>query len=385
MSYQGTAVLHTDIVSAAGVVGERGGVVEGSSQALVGLLDSRENSFASGAASISCRNRPASIVLAVVIVGQRTPVSLVHEKVARVNIVVDIAGLLGQPAEQVRTAIPATQGGKTPVRGQGSDDGIVGVEGVILSAQEIIRDGTAEKESIDVVTNLIGASLIKGEHNKSVLGEVIVFEKFAQEAPGPGTGNGDVGVVAIIGHVRGDEHVLGKTVVLQIIVEAAEVLDLAQTESILGDRVEQNQRVVLADIVVGTALGVAVALVSRVGEAFLVFTPGNVLGVEQIGNGRHVGRNLMEVIIVHAESVTSSGCTVVRLRRVSDGPEVAQKETLLGQLRQMFVGSSSIIILSRMACQLWLNHYIYNMQQLETYGVLQPDVHEAVERGSLDI
>lgn len=158
--------------------------------------------------------------------------------------------------------------------------------------------------------------------------------------------------MAIVGHVGSDEHILRKTVVLQIIVEATEVLDLAQTESIFGDRVKQDQRIVLANIVVGTALGVAVTLVPRVGEAFLVFTPGDVLGIEQIGYGRNVGRNLMKVIIVHAESVTSSRCAVVRLRRVSDSPEVVQKETLLGQHRQMLGGSSSIEILSEMACQL---------------------------------
>lgn len=177
MSYQGTAVLHTDIVSAARVVGKGGGVVEGSSQALVGLLDCRKNSVASRAAGISCGNRPASVVLAVVIIGQRTPVSLVHIQVARINLIVNIAGLLGQPAEEVRTTVPATQGGEAPVSRQGSDDGIVCVEGVILGTQKIIRDGAAEKEGVDVVTDFIGAGLIKGEHNKGVLGEVIVLQK----------------------------------------------------------------------------------------------------------------------------------------------------------------------------------------------------------------
>lgn len=55
-------------------------------------------------------------------------------------------------------------------------------------------------------------------------------------------------------HTRGDEGVLGDAVLLKIIVERAEVLDLAGTSVIVGDRLEDDQRIVLAHVVVGIGL-----------------------------------------------------------------------------------------------------------------------------------
>lgn len=138
--------------------------------------------------------------------------------------------------------------------------------------------------------------------------------------------------MAIVGHVGGDERVLGKTVVVKIIVEAAEVLDLAQTCSIIGHRVEDDQGVVLAHVVVGTGLGVTETLVPSVRETFLVLTPGNLAGVEEVGNGRDIVRDLPPIVVVHSEVITTSSGDVVGLRGVSHGPVVVQEDTVLLQL-----------------------------------------------------
>jgi hypothetical protein len=60
--------------------------------------------------------------------------------------------------------------------------------------------------------------------------------------------------------------VLGQTVVLEVLVERSEVLDLAGTHGVVGDGVEEDEGVVLADVVVGAGLGVAEALVSCIGR-----------------------------------------------------------------------------------------------------------------------
>jgi hypothetical protein len=62
--------------------------------------------------------------------------------------------------------------------------------------------------------------------------------------------------------------VLGQAVVLQVLVEGGEVLDLAGTHRVVGDGVEEDEGVVLADVVVGTGLRVAEALVAYIVEGF---------------------------------------------------------------------------------------------------------------------
>lgn len=94
----------------------------------------------------------------------------------------------------------------------------------------------------------------------------------------------------------------------------------------------------------------------------LVDLPGDVLGVEQVGDGGHVGRNLVPVVVVHAKVVTTSGSTVVGLRGVGDGEVVGEQDTLLGQLREVGVGSNVLKV-----------------------GVFEPDVDEAVEGQTLNV
>lgn len=45
-------------------------------------------------------------------------------------------------------------------------------------------------------------------------------------------------------------------------------------------------------------------LVTSIRESLLVLAPRDLLGVEQIGDGGNIGRDLLEIIIVHAKVVT---------------------------------------------------------------------------------
>jgi len=297
-----------------------------------GLLDGAENAATTGASTICQRNGPPGRVLGVFILRQRARVGLVEVQVLSVHLPVGVSGLLSNPAEEVGTAVPATKRRETPVGRQGGDNGVVGVEGIVLLALEVLGDSTTKKEREDLVSDLVGVCLVKGELNQSVLGEVLVLKQFSQETVGPATGKGDVGVVGIVSHVGRNEHMLRESLVLQVIVEAGKVLDLTDTSVIVGDRVEEDQRVMLADVVTRLGLGEAEALVAGVGQVFLVLAPRDVLRIEQVRDGRDVGRKLDKVVMVHTPGITTGGGAVVGLRRMGEGPEVAQGDTLLGEL-----------------------------------------------------
>lgn len=301
--------------------------------------------MASRAATRGSRSRPKRLVGRVIAIRQRTGVSLVDVQVGVVDLPVSVTSLLGNELEQVSAAVPAAQGRKTPVSRQGGDDAVVGVEGVVGGTLQVLGDSTTNQEAIDAVGLGVVSCLVEGHQHQGVLGEVLVAQQGGHEGGQPVAGNGDVGVVGIVGHVGGDEHVLGDALVLQVLVEGGEVLDLAGAHGIVGDGVEQDQGVVLAHVLVGAALRVPVALVAGVGEVLLVLAPGDLLGVEQVGNGGDVGGQLVEVVVVHAEGLTGGGGTVVGLRRVSQGEVVGEEDTLLSQLGEVGIVRGGLVIL----------------------------------------
>lgn len=319
---------------------------------MVGTLNDIKDAVASGTLAGGGRVGPQGLVGGVITIGHGTGVGLVDVEVVIVNVPVRVASLLSNELQEVGTAIPATEGGKTPVSRQGGDDAVVGVEGIIGGTLQVLGDGTTNKEGVDTVGDGVVSRLVEGNQDEGILGEVLVLEERGNEALKELTSNGDVGVVSIVGHVRSDEHVLGDALVLKILLKGGEVLDLARTDGIVGDGVEEDQGVVLAHIGVGSGLGVAVTLVAGVGQVLLVLTPGNLLGVEQIGNGGDVGWQLVEVIVVHAKGITGSGGSVVGLRGVSQGKVVGQEDTLLGQLGEVLVIRSCLVVLGTiLACE----------------------------------
>jgi hypothetical protein len=173
---------------------------------------------------------------------------------------------------------------------------------------------------VNTVGLVVGIILVKGQQDKRVVHEVVVRQQRRHPAALPLAPKGNVGVVDIVGHVRGNESPLGKLLAGQIILEISEVLDLASTGLVLDNGVVENQRVVLADIVIveGLLVRVVEALEAGEGHVLLVLAPGNALGVEQISNSGDIGGNLVEVVIVHAKGVTTSSRAVVRLRWVGD-------------------------------------------------------------------
>ena len=119
--------------------------------------------------------------------------------------------------------------------------------------------------------------------------------------------------MSIVGHVGSDEAPLRKFLVVQIVVEAREVLDLSCTSGIIGNAVEDDQRVVLANIVVGEILVVRIieAWEAWVWEVLLIFTPGDALGIEEINNSRDILRNPQEVIVINTKGVTTNDRDIV--------------------------------------------------------------------------
>lgn len=181
------------------------------------------------------------------------------------------------------------------------------VECVVFGSLEFLGDGTAEKDAEDPVSSRVEVGFVKSEQEESVLHEVFVFQERLDETAFPLGTEGDGGVVRVVSKVTGDERVLRKLLMLQILVEVGEVLDLAESVVVLGDRVVKDQRVMLPHIVPGHGdlVGVVEPLETGVGHVLLVFSPGNLLGIEQIRDGGDIGGHLVEVVVVHAKGVTT--------------------------------------------------------------------------------
>lgn len=147
----------------------------------------------------------------------------------------------------------------------------------------------------------------------------------------------------------------------RVLVDHRDVLLSAQTLR-SGVGVEDDRRVVLAHVVIGLGLLVDVGLTleARVGHVLLVGAPRDALVLEKIDQGRDVGVNLLEVVVVAAEGVTANGGDVVRHGRVSDTEVVVDADALRRQPLQVGVGKGLVVV-----------------------GVLQPDGDEAVEDLSL--
>lgn len=343
-----TGERNVDVLASFGVEGEGAGVVVGRSKLAPGGLDSVKDTVSSRASLVaSGRGSPHRAVVRVLIDGKRSNEGRVHVQVGGVDLVVGVSSLVGDNLEDVGTAIPATQGRKTPVGLNSGQGGVVGVESVISGSNEVIGNSTTEKDGENLVVNGVVTSLIKSEQNEGLIPEISVVLDLLNETTLPDRGESDVGVMSVIGHVGGDESPLGKSVVVNVAVQAGEVLDLSSTRSILCNRVKENERVVLANVVVGIGLlvGVVETLETSVGQTFLVFTPGDSLGVQQVNDSGDVGRDLPEVVVVHSKLVTSSSGGIVGLGRVSDGPEVGQRNSLGSQVLLVGVVGGIAVVL----------------------------------------
>ena len=275
--------------------------------------------------------------------------------------------MLADEVVDVGADVPATESGKTPVGGDGGDLTVVVVELVVDGANEAFRDSVTEEHTEDVVGDGVGVVLVEGQQDQGLGSvEVGVGQERLEKAGGPGTGSGDRGVVAVVGHVGSDEHPLGKSVGFQILVERSEVLDGAETLGVVGDGVVQNSRVVLADVVIGGLVvddgSVAEALESSVRHVLLVLTVRDTLGVEQIVDAADTAIDVAQSIAIETEVVTSVAGHVIWLTRVGNTEQAVERDTLCSEVLQVWVTSSG-----------------------REVGVLKPDNNETIKSGTLDI
>ena len=121
--------------------------------------------------------------------------------------------------------------------------------------------------------------------------------------------------MAVVSHVGRDEGPLRKLVVLELVIEGREILDQFKASSVLCDGVKKDQRIMLADIVILKSLLIreAETLEARVWHVLLIFGPRDTLSVEKVDDCRDNGRDGIEVIVVHAEGLTTSYSAVIGL------------------------------------------------------------------------
>ena len=274
-----------------------------------------------------------------------------------------VAGLLGNKVEDIGTDIPPTERVQAPVGLHGSDLGIMVVKVAVGGTNKLLGHGVAKEDPDDPVLLGIGVVFIEGEHDQGVLHELLVVQEGFKEGLGPCTSNGDGAVVAIRGHVWSDEHPLRKSILAEFLVEESQVLDLVQAAGLFCDRVVENWRVVLANVVVGTGLLVAVveALEAGVRHVLLVGTPRDALGLQQIYNGGDVGWDGGHVVMVDAVVVSRDGGGIVGHGGMGDGKVIRKGDSLGGQPGEAGVADGEVVV-----------------------SVLQPDDGDAVKGLALD-
>lgn len=198
-----TRVRNTNVVLAAQVIGDGADVVVRRLTAVVSLLDNINDTVTSIASTLSLGDGPERLIVRVVVLRHGTGVGLVHEvrHGSEIDLPVNESGLFGDELEDVGTAVPAAEGGETPVSAEGGNDGVVGVEGVVSGALEMLGDGTTEEDAVDAVLLGVVASLVEGDEDQSVLVEVLVLEERGEEVGEEVSTDLDISVVAVVGHV----------------------------------------------------------------------------------------------------------------------------------------------------------------------------------------
>ena len=114
-----------------------------------------------------------------------------------------IARLSRDGRKDIRANVPAAEGVQAPISFNGGDLGVVVVVVGVYGADEVLRDGVAEEDGHDVVLLRVGDVFVEGDEDEGVVHEVFVFHEWLEEAADPGSGDGDGGVVAVIGWMGG--------------------------------------------------------------------------------------------------------------------------------------------------------------------------------------
>lgn len=259
-----------------------------------------------------------------------------------------ISRLVGDELEDVCADVPAAEGVQTPVRFHGGDLGVVRIEGGIGGALEGDGDGVAKEDGVDFVLLAVCFVFVESEEDEGIVHEVFVRQERREEAVRPGAGDGDGRVVAVVGHVGGDEHPLRELVCGEVGVELSEVLDDGEAVLALRDGVVDDERArcpLVADqtrrtcgvrgvLVFSDIVGLALRIqplgpfVTRIWQVFLIFTPADAFFLQKVDEGGDIRGDLPEGVVVHAEIIAADRRDVVRLAWVCDGEVVGQGDTL---------------------------------------------------------
>jgi len=190
----------------------------------------------------------------------------------------------------------------------------VSVDSVISCADHIFGNGITEQDGHDTVRLGVGVVLVEGDQNQGALHEVGVLQERSQPALEKLASDGDGAVVGIISHVGRNERPLRKGVGCEILLEPCEVLDDTETLRAVVGLIDDGW-VVLADVIIRVRglVEPRVALEASVWHIFLVFTPRDPTSLEEVDNSADVLRNGVEVVVVHAEVVTTDTGDVVGL------------------------------------------------------------------------
>lgn len=263
----------------------------------------------------------------------------------------NVSGLLGNKGENVGSNIVTSKSGESPVGTDGGDLGVVVVVVVVSGSVKGLVNGSSKEDGENLVLGGVGVVLVEGDEDEGVLGvrqrqllkkilkvhktylhEVGVVQEGVKKVASPLSGNGDGRVVTVRGHVGGDEHPLGKLLVLDILPEDGGVLDESETVFVGGNGVEDDQRVVLANVHVrlGLLVDPLEGSVSSVGHVLLVLSPRDLSGIKNIGNGGDVLGDLEVVVVVNTKVVSSNSGDVVTHGRVGNSKVVGKGDTLSG-------------------------------------------------------
>lgn len=85
--------------------------------------------------------------------------------------------------------------------------------------------------------------------------------------------------MAITCHIRRNEHPLWELIGIQVLLKLSEILDIRQSVTVTGDRIEHDSWIMFSNIIVSTIglIDESEALKAAVGHVFLVRAPADFL------------------------------------------------------------------------------------------------------------
>jgi hypothetical protein len=153
---------------------------------------------------------------------------------------------IGETVRDALVRVAAAERPETPVGLYSGEGRVVRVIGRVDRATSTFGNGTPKQYGEDLVVDGVRLGFVEGEDDQgTIIVEVGVVEQCAEPEIGPIGRKVNGGIVCIVDHVGRHKHPLRDSRVIEIDGKVVEVANLPPAGVIRGDRIVDNERVML--------------------------------------------------------------------------------------------------------------------------------------------